>query len=111
MVTERIDKLTIDIEGLRQQWAELEREKAGVLVAQQRWEQQQAAQQKIVHRDDVIGKKYDDYINLDEEVLVLDDSEDEDEDEDEHVFDWQSQVQGGDEDDEQQEQGERDVRV
>jgi hypothetical protein len=106
MVTERIDKLTIDIESLRQQWGELEREKAGVLVAQQRWEQQRAAQQKVVHKDDMIGKKYEDYINLEEEVLVLDDSEDEDEDGDGRMFDWQAQGQGGEDDEEQQQQGE-----
>lgn len=103
MVTERLDKLTANIEKLRQQWGELEREKAKLLEAQQSWQQKTAAQQKIVHKDDVIAKKYRDYIWLDEEVLVLDDSED-DEDGDGAMYDWQAQGQGGGGDEEQQEE-------
>lgn len=95
MVTERIDKFTADIEKLRQQWGELEREKAKLLEAQQIYEKQKAAQEKVVHKDDVIGQKYSNYLALDEEVLVLDDSEDEDEDGDEPMYDWQAQDQGG----------------
>lgn len=87
MVTERVDKLNADIEKMRQQWGELEREKAKLLEAQQSWEKNMAAQQKIVHKDEVIAKKYDDYIALDEEVLVLDDSDAEDEDGDKLMYD------------------------
>lgn len=87
MVTERVDKLNADIEKMRQQWGELERERAKLLEAQQSWEKKTAAQQKIVHKDDVTAKKYDDYIALDEEVLVLDDSDAEDEDGDKLMYD------------------------
>ena len=103
MVTERVDKFTADIEKLRQQWGELEREKAKLLEAQQKWEQKKAAQEKVVHKDDVIAQKYRNYLALDEEVLVLDDSEDEDEDGDEPMYDWQGQGQeGGEGEDEEQ---------
>jgi hypothetical protein len=102
MVTERIDKLDKDIEKLRQQWGELEREKAKVLEAQQLWEQKKAALAKVVHKDDVIAQKYLDYVQLNEEVLVLDDSEDEDGDD--MMDDWPAQGQGGGEDEQQQEQ-------
>lgn len=102
MVTERLDKLTADIEKLRQQWGDLEREKAKLTEAQQSWQQKMAAQQKVIHKDDVIAQKYQDYIELDEEVLVLDDSEDDDGDE--LMYDWQAQGQGGGEDEEQQEE-------
>ena len=102
MVTERVDKLDADIEKLRQQWGELEREKAKLFEAQQSWEKKTTAQQKIVHRDDVIAKKYDDYMSLDEEVLNLDDSDDEDGDE--PMYDWQAQGQGGGDDEEEQEE-------
>ena len=90
---ERNDKLSADVEKLRQQWGELEREKAALLEAQQRWEKKMTAQEKVVHKDDVIAQKYHDYLALDEEVLVLDDSEDEDGDQ--VMFDWQEQRQGG----------------
>jgi len=93
MVMERNDKLSADVEKLRQQWGELEREKAALLEAQQRWEKKMTAQEKVVHKDDVIAQKYHDYLALDEEVLVLDDSEDEDGDQ--VMFDWQEQRQGG----------------
>ena len=102
MVTERVDKLNADIEKMRQQWGELERERAKLLEAQQSWEKKTAAQQKVVHKDDVISKKYHDYIALDEEVLVLDDSDDGDEDGDEPMYDWQAQEQGGGEAEEEQ---------
>ena len=101
MVTERVDKFTADIEKLRQQWGELEREKAKLLEAQQKWELKKAAQEKVVHKDDVIAHKYLNYLALDEEVLALDDSEDEDEDGDEPMYDWQGQGQEGGEDEEE----------
>ena len=104
MVTERLDKLTADIEKMRQQWGELEREKAKLTEAQQTWQQKKAAQEKVVHKDDVIAQKYHDYIELDEEVLVLDDSESEDEDGDALMYDWEAQGQGGGEDEEQQQE-------
>lgn len=104
MVTERVDKMNADIEKMRQQWGELARERAKLLEAQQSWEKKTAAQQKVVHKDDVIAKKYHDYIALDDEVLVLDDSDDENEDEDgdEAMYDWQAQGQGGGEAEEEQ---------
>ena len=86
MVMERIDKLDDDVEKLRQQWGELERQKAGLLTSQQRYEQKKTAQEKVVHKDDVIAQKYHDYLTLDEEVLVLDDSDDEDGDESMHDY-------------------------
>ena len=102
MVTERVDKFTADIEKLRQQWGELEREKAKLLETQQLYEQKKTAQQKVVHKDDVIGQKYHDYLELDAEVLVLDDSEDENEDGDGPMYDWQGQGHEGGEGEEEE---------
>jgi len=103
MVMERIDKLNADVEKLRQQWGDLERDKAGLLGTQHSYEQKKAAQEQVVHKDDVIAKKYHDYLTLDEEVLVLDDSDDEDEDD--LMYDWEAQqhVSGGGEQDHNQE--------
>jgi len=87
MVSNRIDKLNDDVEKLRQQWGNMEREKAALLTSSERYEQKTIKQERRVHKDDVKAKKYHDYLTLVEEVLMLDDSEDE-EDEDRPVFDW-----------------------
>ena len=50
MVTERIDKLDKDIEKLRQQWGELEREKAKVLEAQSSGSRRRRAWRKLSTR-------------------------------------------------------------
>jgi predicted nuclease with TOPRIM domain len=93
MVMERIDKMNADVEKLRQQWGDLERDKAGLLESQHRYEQKKATQEQIVHKDDVIAKKYHDYLTLDEEVLVLDDSDDENEDD--LIYDWGGEAHRG----------------
>lgn len=94
MVGNRIDKLNEDIEKLRNQWGELEREKATLLITNERYEQTKAKQQKIMLKDDRMAKRYQDYLTLAQEVLVLDSSEDE-EDEDAAMVDWGTQGQDG----------------
>jgi CRISPR/Cas system-associated endonuclease Cas1 len=103
MVDNRIDKLNDDVEKLRQQWSEVEREKAALLTSKERYQQKIAAQRKVVHRDDVTAKKYDDYLNLVAEVLVLDDSDNE-EVEDSIMYDWGEQGQCGGGEEREQEQ-------
>ena len=94
MVSNRIDKLNDDVEQLRQQWGEMEREKAALLTSSELYEQKTIKQEKRVHKDDKKAKKYHDYLTLAEEVLMLDDSDDEDE-EDRPVFDWGASGHGG----------------
>jgi len=94
MVSNRIDKLNDDVEQLRQQWGDMEREKAALLTSSERYEQKTIKQEQIVHKDDVKAKKYHDYLTLSEEVLMLDDSDDE-EDEGRPVFDWGTFGHGG----------------
>jgi hypothetical protein len=103
MVDNRIDKLNDGVEKLRQQWSEVEREKAVLLTSKERYQQKIAAQRKVVYRDDVTAKKYDNYLNLVAEVLVLDDSDD-DEVEDSIMYDWGEQGQGGGREAHEQEQ-------
>lgn len=87
MVSNRIDKLNDDVEKLRQQWGDMEREKAALLTSSERYEQRTIKQEMVVHRDDVKAKKYHDYLTLVEDVLILEDSEDEEEEE-RPMFDW-----------------------
>jgi hypothetical protein len=94
MVSNRIDKLNDDVEQLRQQWGDMEREKATLLVSSERYEQRTIKQERRVHKDDKKAKKYHDYLTLAEEVLMLEDSDDE-EDEDRPVFDWGAAGHGG----------------
>jgi hypothetical protein len=103
MVDNRIDKLNDDVEKLRQQWSEVEREKAALLTSKERYQQKIAAQREIVYRDDVTAKKYDNYLNLVAEVLVLDDSDD-DEVEDSVTYDWGEQGRSGGGEQHEQEQ-------
>ena len=94
MVSNRIDKLNDDVEQLRQQWGDMEREKATLLVSSERYEQRTIKQERRVHKDDKKAKKYHDYLTLAEEVSMLEDSDDE-EDEDRPVFDWGAAGHGG----------------
>jgi uncharacterized coiled-coil DUF342 family protein len=94
MVSNRIDKLNDDVEQLRAQWGDMEREKAGLLTSSERYEQKTIKQEKRVHKDDKKAKKYHDYLTLAEEVLMLEDSDDEDEEE-RPVFDWGASGHGG----------------
>jgi hypothetical protein len=94
MVSNRIDKLNDDVEQLRQQWGDMEREKAALLTSSERYEQKTIKQERRVHKDDKKAKKYHDYLTLAEEVLMLEDSDDE-EDEDRPVFDWGAFGHGG----------------
>lgn len=100
MVNSRIDKINDDVEKLRQQWGNLEREKAGLLVTSERYEQMTEKQEAVVRKDDATGVKYHAYLTLNSEVLVLDDDEEEDEDADRPMHDWGSYGHGGGEDDE-----------
>lgn len=82
MVNSRIDKINDDVEKLRQQWGNLEREKAGLLVTSERYEQMTEKQEAVVRKDDATGFKYHAYLTLNSEVLVLDDDDEEEEDDD-----------------------------
>lgn len=101
MVSNRIDKISDDVEKLRLQWGELEREKAALLGSSERYEAKLMEQEKRVHKDDVRAKRYHDYLTLVEEVLVLDDDEDDEDDGDggRMMFDWGSGGHGGGEND------------
>lgn len=94
MVVDRIDKLNDDVEKLRQQWGEIEREKEALLGTSARYERKMMEQEKVVRKDDKKAKKYHDYLMLAEEVLVLEDSSD-DEDAMRPVFDWGAHGHGG----------------
>lgn len=94
MVVDRIDKLNDDVEKLRQQWGDIEREKEALLSTTARYERKMMEQEKKVREDDKKAKKYHDYLMLEDEVLVLEDSSD-DEDERRPVFDWGAQGHGG----------------
>lgn len=93
MVDHRIDKLNDNVEKLRQQWGEIEREKEALLSSKENYEQKIVAHRKIVHKDDVKALKYHKYITLASEILVLDDS-DEDEDDDDLIYNWGAQGRG-----------------
>lgn len=94
MVNTRIDKLNDGVEKIRSQWSEIEREKDALQLTNQRYKQELAAGLKTILKDDRTAKRYDDYIELRSEVLVLDDSDD-DEDEDSPMYDWGAHGHGG----------------
>lgn len=100
MLTTRFDKFNYEIEKIRNQWTEMEREKDILTATKERFKREMHAMEKVVRKDNRTAKRYRDYLELAQEVLVLDDSDD-DEDEDSAMFDWGAHGQGGVEDEDE----------